>query len=269
MSLFGLIAALLLAPLLVGVLVTSAFNALDRNERVRPTAAGAVWMLRELLAGLRTLIQHPFGMWVRPPRHLPPPWPAERRRPVVLVPGFALNGSSMWALARHLRRCGWDWVHIVNNEPRVATVEEYARSLAVEVERLRAASGAHRVDLVAHSMGGVVSGHYINHMRGAEAVNRLVTLGTPWHGTRLHVFGQRRQVRDLAPGAPALALACPPQVALTSIWSRHDGLMFPTQTSVVPGADNRQLQHIGHLDLLYNPRALSQVAEALATPVLP
>ena len=51
MSLFGLIAALLLAPLLAGVLVTSAFNALDRNERVRPTRAGAVWMLRELLAG--------------------------------------------------------------------------------------------------------------------------------------------------------------------------------------------------------------------------
>lgn len=252
---------------LVGLAITAAFNALDRAEPVRPSVAGLRWFVREWWAMLTTAIVHPLGFRGGPPVHKPPPWPAEPRPPALLVPGFALNRSSMWAVARHLRRCGWDWVHIINNEPREATVEQYARELATEVAALRQASGADRVDLVCHSMGGVVAGLYINQMRGHESVRRLVTLGTPWHGTRVAYFGLRRQTRDLTPDAAALPRARPPRAPLTSIWSTHDEIVWPARSSVVDGAEHVNLTHVGHLDLTRHPVALRAVAEALATPV--
>lgn len=267
MSLLLLIVGLVLGLPAVGLAFLAAFNALDRAVPVRPTVAGAVWLAREWLADVVTLLRHPLGMRRLPVVHTPPEWPAEPRPPVILVPGFALNRSSMGALAKHLRRCGWDWVHIINNEPREATVEQYARELALEVDAVRAAAGVDRVDLVCHSMGGVVAGTFLNQMRGHDAVRRLVTLGTPWHGTRVAYFGVRRQTRDLWPDSPALPLARPPRAPLTSIWSTHDQIVWPARSSVVEGADNVQLTHIGHLDLLRNPRALRAVAEALATPV--
>lgn len=267
MSLLLLILGLVAGLPAIGLVLLGSFNALDRAVPVRPTWAGAGWLLREWAADVRTLLTHPFGLRRLPVRHTPPEWPAEPRPPVVLVPGFALNRSSMWSVARHLRRCGWDWVHIINNEPREATVEQYARELANEVEALRAAAGVDRVDLVCHSMGGVVAGTYINQMRGHDAVRRLVTLGTPWHGTRVAYFGLRRQTRDLWPDSPTLPLARPPRAPLTSIWSTHDQIVWPARSSEVEGATNVALTHMGHLDLLRNPRALRAVAEALATPV--
>lgn len=267
MSTLLAIVALVIGLPLVGLAFTGAFNALDRAEPVRPTWAGLRWFVREWWASVFTLIVHPFGFRGGVAVHTPPPWPAEPRPPVLLVPGFALNRSSMWAVARHLRRCGWDWVHIINNEPREATVEQYARELAREVATFRAATGAAQIDLVCHSMGGVVAGLYVNQMRGHESVRRMVTLGTPWHGTRVAYFGLRRQTRDLTPDAPALPQARPPRVPLTSIWSTHDEIVWPSRSSVVLGADHVDLTHIGHLDLTRHPRALRAVAEALATPV--
>ena len=110
MSFVLLLAATFLGLPLFAVVVTSCFNALDRGVPVRPTRAGAVWFLREWAAWVRTLLAHPSGFFARAPERRPPVFPAEPRIPVVLVPGFALNQSSMGAIARHLRLCGWDWM---------------------------------------------------------------------------------------------------------------------------------------------------------------
>ena len=60
-------------------------------------------------------------------------------------------------------------------------------------------SGAQQVDLVGHSMGGLVAAFYVNALGGHTRVRRLVTLGAPWKGTATWVFGGRREARDMAP----------------------------------------------------------------------
>lgn len=82
----------------------------------------------------------------------------------------------------------------VFDQPRTPTnsIAENAESVARYVEAVRQATGAERVDLVAHSMGGLISRYYVSHLMSlierkglstAPAVNQLYMIGTPNAGT--------------------------------------------------------------------------------------
>lgn len=259
--------AILAVPVLVTFVATAVGSAMNALFRDHPPQLGRDAIARFFREWMAYLAMGPLvlaGLFDGAPRESPPSFPAEERPPVALVPGFALNRGTTWLLAEYLRRCGWRWVHRVNNRPVNTTVHALARRLADEVAVLRAASGADRVDLVGHSMGGVVAAYYINELGGHRYVRRLVTLGTPWRGTRQHVFGWWKEARDLAPGCDTLAKVLPVKVPTTSIWSLSDQIVLPPQSSAAPGLAGVHLPHIGHLDLLLNGRAWRAVGEALA-----
>lgn len=259
--------AIALAATFGFVFVSACMNALFREGPARPGRDAIAAFAREWLA---TVLLVPAGLHglllARPPHPSPPAFPAEERTPVVLVPGFALNGGSMALLATYLRRCGWRWVHPINNRPRNTTVPILARNLAHHVETLCAASGSDHVDIIGHSMGGIIASYYINELGGAARVRRLATLGTPWRGTRAWVFGWTREARDLRPGSPVLEAAQPGAVPTTSVWSESDGLVLPPTSSVVPGVRVTHLPHVGHLEMLMNGRAWRAAAAGLAIP---
>lgn len=62
---------------------------------------------------------------------------------------------------------------------------EYSADLAAFVESVRRATGAEEVDLVAHSMGGVISRSYLAYHGGNGRVRNLVLLASPVHGVPL------------------------------------------------------------------------------------
>jgi uncharacterized protein (TIGR02145 family) len=55
-------------------------------------------------------------------------------------------------------------------------------------DKLKIYSNGAQIDIVAHSMGGLVSRSMIEQFDGAQYVNRLITLGTPHKGSPLAVF---------------------------------------------------------------------------------
>lgn len=72
--------------------------------------------------------------------------------------------------------------------PATAGVEARARALRDAVERL----GASKVNLVAHSMGGLDARWWIGRLGGHERVASLVTVATPHKGTAIADWGVRR-----------------------------------------------------------------------------
>ncbi len=66
--------------------------------------------------------------------------------------------------------------------PPADSVGERAAALGAFIERQ---AGESRVHLVAHSMGGLDSRHYITHLGGVERVCSLTTIGTPHRGSSL------------------------------------------------------------------------------------
>lgn len=66
---------------------------------------------------------------------------------------------------------------------RTNTIAENAAILGEYIAGVRALTGADHVDIVAHSMGGLVARYYVGHLMEQRDVARLVMLGTPNEGS--------------------------------------------------------------------------------------
>ena len=172
---------------------------------------------------------------------------------VILVHGYACNAAVFAWLARRLAVRGYA-VYTVTLEPVFARIDDYVAPLARKVNEVAGAGG--RVVLVGHSMGGLVCRAYTRRSGGAR-VARIVTLGTPHHGSALAPIGHGADALDMRPMGEWLrglarseegGLAAP----IVSIYSCHDNFVVPQASSVLAGAKNVPLAGIGHLSLLYS-----------------
>ena len=207
----------------------------------------------------------------RPSQRIYPGSPAP---PVLLLHGYGCNSGY--------------WVHLVplldaarishacaDLEPLGGDIDGYVPAVARAVEALCEASGAPRVAILGHSMGGLVARAYVRR-HGAARVSRIITLGTPHHGTSLANLGlgaNARQMRRARQGeAPesdwlrTLAKEEDParRALVTSIYSHHDNIVAPQTSSHLPGARNIAFGGVGHVALGSNPHILSCIMHELA-----
>jgi pimeloyl-ACP methyl ester carboxylesterase len=192
---------------------------------------------------------------------------AQGPRPVVLLHGYAMGRSNFLLLANRLAAAGLG--PLVGFEYwTLGGVAPASRELGSFVEELCARLGVAQVDLVGHSMGGVVARHYVTLGGGAARVVHLVTLGSPHGGTPFARFGLGRGVRDFDPGSPLLtelaSLGVPAGLHATAIWSRADGLVSSTRQAWFAGAEHVQHDGLGHLGLLASRRVAREIVARLA-----
>ncbi len=201
--------------------------------------------------------------------HQPDPRPTQHTSagvPVLLLPGYGRNRACLLFLAAALRRRGWRWVWPVNH--RGSSIPELAGALSERVDQLLRHSGAEQVDLIAHSMGGVVASWYINQLGGRPRVRRLVTIATPWGGTRLAALAGSPLGRELMPSSPVIAALAPPGVPSAVICTDTDTIVVPPELGRLeaPGVALFELPGMGHEQLLLSPRVLAITAEQLSAP---
>jgi triacylglycerol esterase/lipase EstA (alpha/beta hydrolase family) len=111
---------------------------------------------------------------------------ATAKDPVVIVPGFTTGpiiSVGYEPLAARLRDAGYDVTMLVYPDYGFGDIHANAVRLANLVSSVRARTGAARVDLVAHSMGGLVSRDYVKNLGGSATVDSLIMMGTPNYGT--------------------------------------------------------------------------------------
>jgi triacylglycerol esterase/lipase EstA (alpha/beta hydrolase family) len=244
--------------------VGACFTALDRGQRIRLTRANVSTFCREWAVCTLFVVTWPFGILNASPRRYAAAPDDPGRVPVVLVPGYAVNRACFSFLQIYLQRRGWPWVAVVNHRPFSRPIPYYAERLGLYVDDVLRASGAQQVDLVGHSMGGLVAAFYVNALGGHARVRRLVTLGSPWKGTATWVFGGRREARDMAPGSDVVKAAQELKAPTTAIWSRSDAMIFPAERAKPEGADAIELAHLGHNEMLCSARVFRIVADVLA-----
>lgn len=108
--------------------------------------------------------------------------------PVVIVPGFTTGpviDTGYIPLRDRLRSAGYDVTVLVYPDYGLGDIRTNSQRLANTIASVRARTGAAKVDLVAHSMGGLVSRYYIKNLGGAATVDSLIMMGTPNYGTSL------------------------------------------------------------------------------------
>jgi triacylglycerol esterase/lipase EstA (alpha/beta hydrolase family) len=195
------------------------------------------------------------------------PEPAPATLPVILLHGVLCNAGVWRGFRGHLRVRGIAAVYTFTFEPPFASIERFAQQLAGRIDAVRAATGADKVVLVGHSMGGLVARAYLRR-HGAGKVALLLTLGTPHHGSAHAWLFAGRCLAEMRPGNAWLALlnrdeGSPPPVRFVSLWSWHDSMVAPQTSSRYAGAVNVELEGIGHNALLGDPRVREAVAKEL------
>ncbi|MFG3409104.1 alpha/beta fold hydrolase [Streptomyces sp. NPDC048142] len=203
------------------------------------------------------------------------PVTASATPPVVLLHGFIDNRSVFVVLRRALTRHGHRHLESLNYSPLTRDIRAAADLLGRHVEEICARTGHSRVDIVGHSLGGLIARYYVQRLGGDRRVRTLVTLGTPHGGTAVAPgAGIHPIVRQMRGGSSVIeelrgpAPGC--RTRFVSFWSELDRVMVPVETACVDHPDldtvNVRVTGIGHLALPVHPTVAAAIREALDAP---
>jgi triacylglycerol lipase len=190
-------------------------------------------------------------------------------RPVLLVHGFGGTKSSWSYLARTLRARGLIF-DAISYAPFGTSVEQVADQLAAEVARMLSRTGAEKVHLVGHSLGGVVIAEAIASGRLAGQVDTVVTLGAPFGGSpwaHLFPFGAiTRALRGDSPLLRRIAGAPVPEGVRWLAFTATFDMIVPGLRSVPPHPEVETVTvgGVGHLGMLLSQQVVGRIIAALA-----
>jgi triacylglycerol esterase/lipase EstA (alpha/beta hydrolase family) len=222
--------------------------------------------------------------------------------PVVLVHGTFENMDDNWRAASPLLANHGYCVFAFNYGGASPTsdvqgtgdIVAAAGQLAAFVDKVLAATGAAKVDVIGHSQGGMMPRYYLKFLSGAAKVHTLVGLSPSNHGTTIDGLTTLSQTLGLA-GATnvALGITCEscvqqqvgspfltqlnsggdtvPGVNYTVIETRYDEVVTPYTSAFLTGPDvtNITVQNqcpldlSDHLEIAYDPVALADALNAL------
>ena len=255
---------------LFAVVMAVEFAVMHRTNRADPAPRAA---LAQVLAAwwAELWVATVVFCWRQPFCHQSvPDWlptPPTGQRGVVLVHGFMCNRGLWLPWLAPLRARGHAHV-AVNLEPVMGSIDAYVATLEDAVQRVTAATGMAPV-LLCHSMGGLAVRAWLRAYSGDGRVHRVLTLGTPHGGTWLGRFSSAvngRQMSLAGEWVVALAQAEPvARAALFTCWySNCDNIVFPATTAALPGADNRLVQGLAHVQMAFDPAVMRACLDEVA-----
>jgi triacylglycerol lipase len=211
------------------------------------------------------------------------PVPQTAPGPVLLVPGYGGNVDSLQPLAAALRSAGRSVAIVEPLGDGTGDLRQQAEHLAEVAERVREDAGAASVDVVGYSAGGVVARLWVREEGGAEMVRRVLTLGSPHHGTSQAALGT-----EFAGGCPAACEQLVPDSDLlrrlnagdetpagplwATVRSTSDQVVTPVDSAALSGALNIVVQEVcprsaaAHGDLPSDPVVLAALSSVLGVP---
>ncbi|MFQ5906007.1 MAG: esterase/lipase family protein [bacterium] len=190
--------------------------------------------------------------------------------PVLLIHGYQNNPAIFWVLIARLRKAGFTSIHAVTLFPFWGSIPHFAHQISDAVDLILARSGGDRVDIVAHSMGGLAAAHYIKHLRGKEKVRKFIPLAAPFRGTYAAYLALGACGFQMRPGSGFtkeldFKPADVPPVKVFSLRAGLDEYVVPHNSAVLDEpAGDVELDHLGHGAILFSKRAAHTIIELLA-----
>lgn len=193
--------------------------------------------------------------------------------PVLLIHGYLATRGSLALLERRLSEKGHPVLSYRLGLVHTGDISASAGFIARKIEAIASQTGVDRMDIVGHSMGGLVALYYLKRLGGARRVRRLVMLGTPVAGTwsallgvaalpfarsSLQLLPESSFLRELATGT------LPEGVEIVCVSGDRD-LLAPARTTHLAGVRQLRLP-TNHAGLLVDGQVADLVDEILTAP---
>jgi triacylglycerol lipase len=198
---------------------------------------------------------------------------SEEQTPVVLLHGFLGTRGVMYAIEHRLAKEGVPVFSFSFGKLNTSDIKESAYQLHEKIERLIAPISG-KIDIIGHSMGGLVALYYIKRLGGHRRVRKLISMGTPYHGTWAALLGVAtmgmlsRSTWQLLPGSgflrELLRGPLPPETSFYTIRATDDALC-PFERSNLDGSQDIVVPY-GHASLVISGRVYEEIRKALSAP---
>jgi triacylglycerol lipase len=175
--------------------------------------------------------------------------------PIIFVHGWNGTASTWTTMIGRFKADGWTTAELSNftynsNQSNVTT----AKLLAARIDSVLAATGATRVDIVSHSMGGLSTRYYAKNLGGGGKIDAWVSLGGPNHGTQTAYACFTTACQEMYPGSTFLKNLnatdeTPGTPRYATYWSPCDEVINPDSSVPLSGAVNSQTTCLTHSDL--------------------
>ena len=196
----------------------------------------------------------------------PPPTPPRVPR-VVLVHGIMETGNSLNYMRRRLEKRGFD-CYIPKMTPCDGRggLENLAARLKEDIDQHFGAREP--INIVAFSMGGLVTRYYLQDLGGAKRCSQLITISSPHNGTKAAWLYPSKGAQQMRPGSPFLENLQSTEKQLgnmpvTSYRTPMDLIILPPTSSVWERADNQEYPILMHPLMISSKRIINDIAQRL------
>lgn len=191
--------------------------------------------------------------------------------PVILVHGYLQNQTDWIWFKRHLQGVPHVGpIYSFNLCSPFDSIAKYAEKLKQEIADIKAETKQDKIILIGHSMGGLVCSYYSEFLAKPGEIVKVITLGSPFQGTRLAALGYGENVQEMSPNSSFLqdltSRIEQSAIAYHHVASQIDNMIVPWQAAFPPhhhqnSNNNLILEDHGHLRLLISPQVVQQVAD--------
>ena len=187
--------------------------------------------------------------------------------PVLFIHGIFHNRSTFAWLKQRLYSKGFRQFKEVNLLTSIHPIPRLAEQVARETRLLIKKYNVPQVDIIAHSMGGVIARYFVQLLGGDGLIRNLITLGTPHRGTEWSKYSIIPHIRELTPQSRTIELLnhCPPpkHTRAIAVSGDLDIVIRPKDCTWWDGVRNIHLSRVGHAGLLFSTRVLDIILSHL------
>ena len=194
--------------------------------------------------------------------------------PVILIHGLYHNASAWIRFRGWLRRAGYKRFYAFNYTSLRPDFQEICGQLEQRIMETSRNFPGEGIVLVGHSMGGLLAKAYAarNDVSQGPPVKALITLGTPYGGSKMVVFGIGHLAKSLACGGPLIreleAKQVSSEVPCIAFHSPVDNMVLPAESLKPPSGWREELTDpVCHVAMLYHGPTIRRVLNQMETAV--
>lgn len=192
---------------------------------------------------------------------LPGEWTKGKRGDVILIPGLRSDWHSLKIIGNFVNYLGYR-VHILSDlDKNTGSVESGVKIVEGYLKQLK----LRKIILITHSKGGVIAKCLLDYSPEGKKIKKIIAIAAPFKGSiwaKIKWLG----ASELATGSEVINKICRNKEnnhKIVSIFPSFDNHVMPGGNSRLEGANNIEVDIVGHTRVLFSAEVLSIISKCL------